>query len=114
MPTGRPNHYLRTERRSAGLSQVELGLLLGVSDVVVANVENERHRPSFAFVLGCTLLFGKSAESLFPYLYNTVQENVQQQAVALDERLRGRTDAYSRKKLAFLHAYAISDTPARL
>lgn len=80
--------------------------MLGVSEDVVGNVEWGLSIPTYAFVLGCALLFGKSSDRLFPYLYNTVQEDVGRAALTLDEKLRGRTDSLSRKKLALLSAFA--------
>ncbi len=102
----RPNHYLKTARLSACLTQAELGALLGVSVDVVGNVERDRTIPSLAFVLGCTLLFGKSSEKLFPYLYNTVQEELGHRAAILDRELRGQKDRASGRKRACLSAMA--------
>jgi transcriptional regulator with XRE-family HTH domain len=110
----RPNHYIRTARLSSGISQSELGRLLGVSADVVMNVESGRSIPSFTFVLGSSLLFGKSAERLFPFLYNSVQENLGQHAAELDNELSGRTDAISLKKLGLLSAMAKRTSPIAL
>lgn len=100
------NQYLRTARIAACLSQAELGALLGASERVVRNVEKGISLPSYAFVLGSTLLFGKSSDRLFPYLYNSVQEGLGEAGAALDERLRGHPDPRSLKKLALLSAMA--------
>lgn len=81
---------------------------------MVSNVEIGRTEPSLAFVLGSMLLFGKSAEQLYPYLYNTMQEDLGQRAAELDERLRDRTDALSQKKLALLSAMAKRTSPIDL
>jgi transcriptional regulator with XRE-family HTH domain len=106
MSRRRINQYLRRERLSAGLSQPELGALLGVSEDVVGNVEREVSNPTLAFVIGCTLLFGKSAAELFPALYNSIQEDLGANGGALDETLRDKTDKRSLKKLALLSAMA--------
>lgn len=98
--------YLRSERLAAGLSQRELGALLGISEDVISNCERGRSAPSTAMVLGCELLFGKNPARLFPALYETVQEAIGIRAAALDVRLRGRTDLASLKKLRLLGTIA--------
>jgi DNA-binding XRE family transcriptional regulator len=102
MPQRALRHYLRTIRLSNGLSQADLGLLVGVSEDVISNCELERTNPTTAVVLGCMLLFGKTAPELFPTLCEAVQESVGAGAAALDERIRYRTDPASLKKLALL------------
>lgn len=98
--------YLRSQRLAAGLSQFELGKLLGVSEDVISNCEVGRSVPRSAMVLGCELVFGKHPAKLFPALYEIVQEAIGIRAAALDERLRGRTDPSSLKKLRLLKRIA--------
>lgn len=98
--------YLRSERLTAGLSQSELGALLGLSEDVISNCERGRTTANAAIILGCELIFGKHPSLLFPTLYESVQEAIGIRAAALDERLRGRTDLASLKKLSLLDAIA--------
>ena len=94
--------YLRTLRLSAGLSQAELGLLLGVSEDVIGNCERGVSLPNPSVLLGCTYLFQTSAADLFPRLQREVMDRIERGAVACDERWRGRRDPVSLKKLGFL------------
>lgn len=103
--------YLRSARKAAGLSQAELGALLGYSEAAVSKCENEARPPTFKFAIGCAYLFGKSIAELFPSATGSVQDVVGLNAAKLDEELRGRTDAESRKKLVVLSAMAQRATP---
>lgn len=102
MPRSRPRHYLRTVRLAAGLSQAELGTLLGVSEDVVSNVERERTIPTLAVVFGLWLVFGKAPAELFPSLCEGIVDGVGARALGFDETLRDRPDAATRKKLTLL------------
>jgi transcriptional regulator with XRE-family HTH domain len=93
---------MRTRRLAAGLTQFELGLLLGVSEDMIGSYELGVSEPRPAVLLGCMYLFGKPPADLFPRLHREVLEQLERGAVACDERWRHRTDPKSLKKLAFL------------
>ena len=72
---------LRAYRKSAGLSQRELALLLGLrSQSVISRYELQNKCPSFETLIGCEWLFKVSARDLFPGL-----------AVQMQNRVAGRT-----------------------
>ena len=110
----RLRQYLRTARLSAGLSQSELGALLGVSADVISNVERGVSSATVKTVVGCSLLFGQTTAELFPSLYRTIEDDICARAVAFDRKLRGRTDPASCKKLALLAELVdrVIDAPA--
>jgi DNA-binding XRE family transcriptional regulator len=102
---------MRTLRLSAGLTQTELGILLGVSEDVIGNCEREVSNPVSTVLLGCTLLFGAPTTDLFPALYREVQEKIGRGAAVCDTRWRDRTDAQALKKLGFLQKVVERTTP---
>src|SRR5471030_502047 len=104
--TGRVKSYMRTLRLKAGLSQAELGLLIGVSENVIGNCERQISNPPATVLLGCSLLFGAPAAELFPVLYKSVQESIGRHAAELDEHWRHRTDSITLRKKEFLGALA--------
>ena len=99
---GRIQSYMRTLRLAAGLSQAELGLLIGVSENVIGNCERQVSNPTPMLLLGCALVFGSPAADMFPVLYKSVQESIGRHAAELDARWRNRTDAMALRKLQFL------------
>src|SRR5476649_2477002 len=104
--TGRVKSYMRTLRLKAGLSQAELGRLIGVSATVIGNCERQISNPTATVLLGCSLVFGAPAAELFPVLYKSVQESMGRHAAELDERWRHRTDPVTRRKMEFFGALA--------
>lgn len=56
---------LKKERRNAGLTQKELGELVGITKDYVSILETEKQTPSLALARELSLLFNKSIEYLF-------------------------------------------------
>jgi transcriptional regulator with XRE-family HTH domain len=102
MPQRKLQIYLRSERLAAGLSQAELGELLGYGEDFVRKCELGQRKPTIKFILGCELIFGRSAAESFPALVEKIQEEIGRNAASLDARLRNRTDAASLKKIRLL------------
>lgn len=94
--------YMRTLRLASGLTQGDLGLLLGVSEAVVSNCERGVSVPNPHVLLGCTYLFGTGAADLFPRLHREVLDRIERGAVACDELWRDRHDATTLKKRGIL------------
>jgi transcriptional regulator with XRE-family HTH domain len=90
--------YVRSARLAAGLSQRELGDLLGFGEDFVRKCELGQRAPTIRFVLGCEIIFGRRPVELFPKLVQTLQEEIGTQAAKLDAQLRDRSDAASLKK----------------
>jgi transcriptional regulator with XRE-family HTH domain len=101
-----PRHYIRRARLKAGITQRELGVLLGVSDTTIRKYENEQRTFGATFILGCMLIFGQSAAELFPDFAQALEERIGRNAAILDAELAGMTDAVSLKKLALLRDIA--------
>jgi transcriptional regulator with XRE-family HTH domain len=98
------SNYLRTERLRSGLSQRELGELLGFTDSIIGKVEIGRRKPSFEIILMAEIIFGKPRRELFPDIVMAIEDAVLLRAVAIESRLALRTDAVSKRKCAHLSA----------
>lgn len=101
MPRSHLSSYLRTERLRSGLSQRELGELLGMSRSAITKMEGER-QPTVRIVLATEIVFGRHSRDLFPRLYDDLQYEVLMRAIAMQYRLAERTDAVSRRKHSHL------------
>jgi transcriptional regulator with XRE-family HTH domain len=105
----RHTSYLRRHRLKAALTLCELAGLLGVSTGAVWNYEaGEREVPA-ELLIASEVIFGVSAATIFPALYNSVNEDLAARARELHDRLEKRGDAMALKKLAL-----ISSIPDRL
>jgi len=102
MPHSRLRQYLRTARLSAGLTQPEVGELLGVSFKVVSNVECGATEATLPLAMAASILFGKPIEELFPAKHRELENRIAEQAFVLERRLKCRRDPASRKKRALL------------
>ena len=102
MPRRRLNSYLKTNRLKAALSQRELGELLGLGDTAISNYEVEYRPVSAKVLIASEIIFGVTAAELFPVLYGAERESLRKRATKLVERLEGREDPASRKKLKVL------------
>ena len=76
--------YIRTFRRGSGLSQRELGYLLGVSEDVIGNCERGYSHPPLEVILGCSVIFGKQPLDLFPSLIYAIQDGIGRRAADCD------------------------------
>jgi transcriptional regulator with XRE-family HTH domain len=100
--------YLKAWRLKWALSQEELAELVGISGSVISDHERDVHPLSARLLIAAELIFGITAIELFPGLYGEVENNVCIAAGALYQRLEGKMDARSLKKLKL-----ISGIPAR-
>jgi transcriptional regulator with XRE-family HTH domain len=97
--------YLRRARRSWGLTQRELALLLGTkSRAHVSRLEREKRSPSVESLIACLVLFGATAPELFPSLYSHIEETVLRNAAALLHELDGDTTLRGKRVRALLEA----------
>lgn len=95
--------YLRTERLRSGLSQRELGELLGVSRSAVGKAESGRSL-AFEYVLTAGIVFDRGPRDLIPAVYEALEYEILLRAVALDARLSAYDDPVTRKKRGLLGA----------
>ena len=106
MPKRRPDSYLRTLRKKAGLSIPEFAKLTGFVKQTISKYELDQIPPSGKLIIACELLFGVRYNELFPAYYEALEDRIGAQARMLDRKLEGREDARSRKVLAFLSGMA--------
>jgi len=85
---------LRMQRRSAGLSQTQLGQMLGYSDeTAVAKHEHFESIPPFLTALGYEAIFQIHASKLFAGLKETVAIGVELRVSDFERNLRARYEA---------------------
>ena len=95
-------NYLRTYRLRAALTLGELSALLGIHQSSLERYEAGLRPPTAEVVIASEIIFGVRGAVLFPALYNAVDEELPIRALALHDRLVGRTDSASLKKLALI------------
>lgn len=97
-----PN-YLAYLRKRFGLSQDELGGLLGdLSRSVVSRCENGDREPTLSIALGCEVIFGLTPSEIFGGLYAEIEERVMTQGALLDAKVRAKHDEASTLKRKLL------------
>jgi hypothetical protein len=85
-------NYVRIHRRKAGLSQRELGRVLGYKDEgPVSRHEQCYSVPPLLIALGYEIVFQASVSEIFPGLRDTVELAVEEQLAALESELQGRS-----------------------
>jgi transcriptional regulator with XRE-family HTH domain len=94
--------YLRTHRLQWGLSQPDLGQLLGVSKDTISKYELGKRTPAASVVLSIQIIFGATARNQFPALHRVLENELIERLILLEQRLRGKRDARSNKKLELL------------
>jgi hypothetical protein len=108
-------NYLRVHRRKAGLSQSEVGRILGYGNQTSAVSHHELFEsiPPFLMALGYEILFKEPAGKLFPGLKLTLEAGIEQRIAELERELRSKinTDPHSdviARKLEWLEERATS------
>jgi len=95
--------YVRPLRRRWGLTQGELGFLIGTkTSAMVSRIEAMKTYPALAQAIACCIVFDMPPLELFPELYGKVYEFVIGQAEQLYEELQGNPSRGTRAKLDFL------------
>ena len=95
-------HYLRSERRRAGLSQKDVAALLGLHSVSqISRYEQFRRSPPLKVVLTYEVIFGKPVSRIFEGTFVEVQKTVVQRAQRLFEAgsINGRHREESLKRI---------------
>ena len=95
---------LRALRLRSGLSQLELARLLGVCDSTVCRYECGTRPMTVLHLLACEIIFGVHATDILVPLRDKVEDAIGCRAMSLHDRLEGKTDPVSVKKLYFLEA----------
>jgi transcriptional regulator with XRE-family HTH domain len=98
------SNYLLANRKSLGLSQQEVGILLGTQNgAKVCRYERYARVPSLETALAFEAIFQKPASELFGGLYQKVQQEITERAKTLilrDERKPNKKTAQRRQILA--------------
>src|ERR1700758_3578169 len=83
------SNSLRLHRKRTGLSQGEIGRLLGYDDEsAVAKHERFRAMPPFLVALGYEIIFRVPVSELFPGIAETVALGIEARLEALERQLR--------------------------
>lgn len=99
----RLSNYLRTERLRAGLSQRELGELLGAGRSWISKMENEP-APTMELAVAVEIIFHRPARIMFPDMFDAIEYGILMRALAMEYRLSNRDDAVSLRKRSHLSA----------
>ncbi len=101
-------NYLRTYRRSTGLSQEEVAFLVGCeSGAEVSRHERFSRRPPMEGILAYEVIFGAPARDLFAGARHKVEEATRQRAALLAAKLSAKaSDRMTAQKLEVLHSIA--------
>ena len=86
-----PGNHLRHHRKKAGLSQRELGRILGYgNEGTISRHEESRSIPPLLSGLGYEVVFGASISSLFPGLRKSVEQAIEQRLRELEHELQDK------------------------
>ena len=102
-----PN-YVRTHRKKAGLSQRELGILVGYEgEGQISRHERFHSVPPFMIAVAYEVVFKRPIAEIFPGLRQTVESEVEQRLDELQAALgrktgRGRYAATTARKLEWI------------
>lgn len=91
-------NYVLMHRRKAGLSQRELGRLVGYDgDESVSRHEKSRTLPPLPAALGYEIIFGVPVGQLFPGLRLTVQQAIEERLAAFEHELQEKSSQSSQE-----------------
>src|ERR1700680_3498400 len=86
-----PN-YLRAYRKRSGLSERELGQLLGYKNRgQTARHEQSKTSPPLAIVLAYEVIYRAPVSTLFLGVHDAVKTTIEKRLTAMEEDLQGRT-----------------------
>jgi transcriptional regulator with XRE-family HTH domain len=100
--------YLRTHRKKSGLSQSELASILGlVTELQISRHERSLTLPLFLTAISYEIVFQVPIAELFPGLYETVRQNIDERLSELEGRLhessaKGRRAEFIARKLEWM------------
>lgn len=109
MPQQPLHNYLAMHRRRSGLSQDDVGHLLGIDRGTVSHHELGSKQPTFETLLGYLRLYGVAAEELFAGAYHQVDSVIRTRASELRHDLPHPTRPRDVQKLEFLAGLAARD-----
>lgn len=87
--TPKVTSYLKTHRKAAGLTQIELAKLVGYpATTAVSRHERNKNLPPLVVALAYEALFRVPVTNIFPGLHDAVQQVVEDRLVALEEKFK--------------------------
>ncbi len=101
MATPKLENYLRTYRKQSGLTQGEVGFLLGSENGdQVSRYERRRRLPPLETALACEEIFGVPVSELFAGVRQAAGRDIAKRRLALRARLQAKTPRASGALLA--------------
>ena len=92
MTNRRALNHLRTHRKKSGLSQRQVGHLLGLpTSAQVSRHERLEALPLLVVAFGYQVIFRVPMHALFPEVYENVKKTIEQRLGALETNLHGQT-----------------------
>lgn len=92
MASLRLHNYLRTYRKRAGLTQQEVGFLLGCkSGDLISRYEKRRRLPPLETALACEAIFGVPVSELFAGVREARKKDIRNRMLELQSKLNEKT-----------------------
>jgi transcriptional regulator with XRE-family HTH domain len=93
-------NYVRAHRKRAGLSQLELALILGYrNEGVISRHELFRSVPPLLMALGYEVVFQTSVSELFPGLRETIENAIESSLAEFESALRTQQTQAARSQV---------------
>jgi transcriptional regulator with XRE-family HTH domain len=93
-------NYVRAHRKRAGLSQLELAMILGYrNEGVISRHELFRSVPPLLMALGYEVVFQTSVSELFPGLRETVENAIESSLAEFESALHKQKNQAARSQL---------------
>lgn len=93
-------NYVRAHRKRAGLSQLELAVILGYrNEGVISRHELFRSVPPLLMALGYEVVFQTSVSELFPGLRDTVEKAIENSLAEFESALRKQKNQAPRSQV---------------
>jgi len=110
MATQRLQNYLRTFRKQSGLTQNEVGFLLGSQNGGQVSRYEKRHRlPPLETALACEEIFGVPVSELFAGIRQQVGRGIEKRRVELRARLQTTTPKASDARITAQKLRSLDD-----
>jgi transcriptional regulator with XRE-family HTH domain len=104
---GSLENYISMHRKSAGLSQDELALLLGLrSRSALAKYELAHRMPELQVIIGLEIVFGEPVQGVFKGVARRLRELIRARARALGEAMPEKSSTMNADKLRTLDRLA--------
>jgi transcriptional regulator with XRE-family HTH domain len=90
--TQRLDNYLRSYRKRSGLTQSEVGFLLGRKNgALISRYEKRRRLPPLQIALALEALLGIPVSTLFAGMHEAANDDVRERVLELQSKLQAKT-----------------------